>query len=222
MPLEEVSLEEARDWSGPIVFSSTIKFFEGELSAAEYRLFRCLLRTAPFGVESGRTCFVFWYGSQPPHVYKVLSTHSDIEVLWNGPCLPLLLWPLSLVFSCQSGLLRANRSEAARVALHLLSNRGMVEVWSFSSNIGDEVAEHVRRRRWRARPAEIVGSDPTYFLFSVERDHPYIETGIQAFCSFGADCPAELQSFAESLVAKDAREPGNPGDLLLSPEPPGK
>ena len=201
MPLEEIPLEEARDWSGPHVFSATIKFFEGTLSAAEYRYFRSILRTAPFGVESGRTCLVFGYGSQPRHVYEILSTHNDIEVLWNGLFLPLLFWPLSLIVSCQGGLLRANRSGAARVALHLLSYRGMVEVLSFSSNIADQVAQHVRRRRWRARPGEIVGRDPTYFLFGVERDHPSAETGIVGWCSFGPDCPPELQTIAESLVA---------------------
>ncbi len=201
MPLEEYSLEEVRHWSGSHVFSSTTKFFEGELSTAEYRAFRRSLGTGPFGVETGRTCLVFGHGGQPRHVYDILSTHNDIEVLWNGLFLPLLLWPLSLVVSCQSGLLRVNRSGAARVALHLLSYRGMVEVLSFSSNIADQVARHVRRRRWRARPAEIVGSDPTYFLFGVERDHPHVETGIMGWCSFGPDCPIELRTFSESLVA---------------------
>lgn len=204
MPLEEIPLEEARDWSGPHVFSATIKFFEGTLSAAEYRYFRSLLRTAPFGVESGRTCLVFGYGSQPRHVYKVLSTHDNIDVLWSGTCCSLLLLPLSLGVACQSGLLRANHCTAARVALHLLSYRGPVEVLSFSSNITDQVVRHVRRQRWwgfRGWPEEIVGNDPTYFLFNVERDNPHVETGIQALCSFGPDCPPELQTIAESLVA---------------------
>ena len=153
-----------------------------------------------FGVESGRTCLVFGHGSQPPYLYEDLSKHKDIELFWTGPFIPRLFWPLSLVVSCQSGLLRVNSSGAARVALHTLSYRGMVEVLSFSSNIANQVAQHVRRRRWRARPGEIVGRDPTYFLFGVERDHPSAETGIIGWCSFGPDCPPELRTFVEGLV----------------------
>ncbi len=221
MPLEEYSLEEVRHWSGSHVFSSTTKFFEGELSTAEYRAFRRSLGTGPFGVETGRTCLVFGHGGQPRHVYDILSTHNDIEVLWNGLFLPLLLWPLSLVVSCQGGLLRANRSEAARVALHLLSYRGMVEVLSFSSNVADRVAQHVRRRRWRARPGEIVGNDPTYFLFGVERDHPSAGAGIIGWCSFGPDCPLELQRIAASFVAGEPHKLEESGDGIPSRNIPG-
>lgn len=220
MPFEEVPLEEVREWSGPLVFSSTIKFFEGELSAAEYRYFRSILRTAPFGVEAGRTCLVFGHGSQPRYLYEDISKHKDIELFWTGPCIPRLFWPLSLVVSCQSGLLRVNSSGAARVALHLLSYRGMADVLSFSSNIADQVAQNARQRRWRARPGEIVGNDPTYFLFGVERDHPHCETGIVAWCSFGPDCPAELQAFAENLVVNEPPELEESGDVIPSRETP--
>ena len=94
----------------------------------------------------------------------------------------------------------------------------MVEVLSFSSNIADQVARHVKRRRWEARPSEIVGNDPTYFLFGVEHDHPYYETGIIGWCSFGPDCPAEVQTIAASLVASEPHKMGDSGDVIPSRE----
>lgn len=129
------------------------------------------------------------YGSQPRCVYEMLSKHNDIEVLWTGPCLPLLFWPVSLVVACQSGLLSVRSPEAARIAMHLLSFRGIVEILSYSSNITDQVVQYVRRRRWRGWSGEIVGNDPTYVLFGVERDNPHFETGIVGWCSYGPDCP---------------------------------
>lgn len=192
MPFEECSLDEVRQRSGSHVFGSTVKYFDGELSLAEYREFRSSLATNSFGIGSDRTCLIFGYGSQPRHVYEVLSRHNDIKVLWTGTCCSLLLLPFSLTAVTQSGLLLIKSPDAARIAFHLLSYMGPAEVLSFSSNIIDEVTRHVKRiRLWgfRAWPEEIVGNDPSYFLFGVERNHPQSEMGITGWCSYGPDCP---------------------------------
>ena len=200
MPLKEQLLDEVRQRPWPHVFQSTGKYFQGALTAAEYRACRRALATAPQLTESGRVCLVFGYGSQPRLTYARVSEHKHVELLWASPCLPLILWPLSLVTACQGGLLRVSHPSAARVALHLLSYFGMVELMYFSADLLDDVARHVWRRRWRARPAVVVGTDPTYFLFGVERGDPDYETRIGGWASFGPECPPNLRAIVPVQV----------------------
>ena len=199
MPLEAESLDVVRaEWQPGTIYTSTVRYFEGDLTGPEYRATRRVLATSSLTAENGRTCLLFGYGSQPRHTYELLAPHSDIEVLWDGPFLPRPLWPLTLVVSCHGGLLLVNRSAAVKAALHVLSYRASVELFSFSSNLTNDVREHVLCRRWRSNIGPIIGNDPAYFSFSIERDHPGSETGIYATCSFGSECPAELQ--AVSLI----------------------
>lgn len=200
MPLRDESLDDVRQWTGAHVFDTTVKYFSGALTATEYRQCRHALATTALIAEPAHTCFVFGYGSQTRYAYGVVSGHNDIELLWTGPCLPLLLWPLSVPVACQSGLLRINDATAVRVALQLLSYRGMVELLWCSSSLAQDVQRHVRRNRWRARPGNVVGRDPTYFLFGVERDHPTYATGIVGWSSFGPKCPSELQAIPLGLA----------------------
>jgi len=194
MPLDDESFDEVREWSGEHIFDTTVKYFHGALTSAEYRTCRRALATNPLITESGRACFVIGYGSQPRSTYRLVSRHNDVDLIWTGPCIPLFLWPFSLLAACQSGLLRIRGPKAVSVALHLLSYIGMVELLWCSSTFADDVIRHVRRMRWRAEPGTVVGKDPTYFLFGVERENPTYETRIVGWSSFGPRCPSELQA----------------------------
>ena len=202
MPLEEERLDVVRaEWQPGTIYTSTVKYFEGELSGPEYRAARRVLATSLFAAENDRTCLLLGYGSQPYRTYALLSSHPDVEVLWDGPFLPRPLWPLTLFVACHGGLLLVKCSAAVKPALHVLSYRAMVELFSFSSDLTNDVRQHVQRRRWRSRIGPIIGNDPTYFSFGVERDHPHSETGIYAWCSFGSECPAQLQALPSIGVA---------------------
>lgn len=212
MPVEEESLEEVRGWvpSGAHVFETTVKHFSGALTVAEYRACLDALATTPLLTDSGSTCVVFGYGSQSRATYDDVTSHEGVELLWTGPCLPLILSPLSHLMACQCGLLKISDATAVRPVLDQLSYMGMVEVLWCSSSLADEVVRYVRRKRRRAKPGTVVGKDPTYFLFGVERENQTYETGIVGWSSFGPECPSELRAILPIEVAGT----GSPGSRL--------
>ena len=197
-PLDQVPWA---DLGGSHVLSSTINYFHGYLNTGEYRTVRRRLRDLQATADNGRTCIIFSYGGHCPREYEAHAMKGDVELLWQAPALPLPFWPLALIVASHNCLLRIKHSKATALPLHHLSYLGLVELFSFSNNLLDDLLRHVRRRRWRSKPGTVLGDDPSYFMFGVERGNPCCESGIVAFSSFGPNCPAELRSIPETLIA---------------------
>ena len=200
MPLTEQSIRELKAQNPKHVFlhGATSSYHEGPVSPAE--LASLMKRVSDCGnlVNEKRACVVFGRGSQTRQEYREIGQIRGLSILWQGAFTPWWLLPLAIVAAAHGGLvLVMDGSQAAPLMLRL-SNLAMVELYSFRADLLDAVVEQVRQERWRADVGPVVGNDPSYFTVGIDGDSHESVTGVLAWVSYGADCPADLKSLVSA------------------------
>lgn len=178
----------------PHVYEETASYFEGELSADEFKQILDQLSDTSSLIGDGRSCVVFGYGSQSISTYGRLEKLDGANVVWQGNCGPWWMRPLSLVAAMRAGLVDVSEGPAVRPVLDALAHQAMVELHSFSTELNEAVRSHVYQHKWQSEIGELVGRDPGYFCFGVDGDNFDVRSGIFGWCSFGKQCPADLKS----------------------------
>lgn len=119
---------------------------------------------------------------------------SGIDVLWQGAVVPWWLIPITVVVAAQGGLVRVIDVSQAAPVVSRLAHLAMVELYSFHAELLPAVVQHVREAGWRARVGNVVGNDASYFALGIDGDSHHSDTGLFAWASHGAECPAELKA----------------------------
>lgn len=179
-------------------FPETFKFFAGEPDRARLAAILENIASQENLLGDGRSCIVSGRGGQTRSVYKHLSSLSGIELMWDGSGLPLWAYPFSWIAASHMGLIRIDDRRQLVEVFDILSNRALVELHSFSTELLSGICNHVRRKKWRSKIGPIVGTDPTHFSFGADGDNFDSNTGIFAWCSFGRECPIRLPTDAVS------------------------
>jgi hypothetical protein len=181
----------------PHILEPTCAYYEGSISDQEFRTIvsRLALCDDLFGPD--RACILFGYGSQPRRTYVEMRKTPGVRVVWEGPCMPLLAYPLSYLAAAQAGLVVVENGPAVQTALPMLAQCAMVELYSFSAPLLTRICTHVKRRRWRSKVGSIIGGDLSYYCFGLDGgwdEYP-------AWYSYGPECPPRLRTL---LAAEDS------------------
>ena len=188
------------------ILGTTARYYEGESGTELVEQSVVDLARKPAFLGGDRCCVVYGYGSVARRVYKRLEREvPGILVLYDAPCVPLVLLPLALVARAHSGLIRIVNPGAAAVVFSSLTNLAMAELYSFRVSLLPSVLEHVRRKRWRANPGRVIGDDPTYFCLGTDGDNPDSKTGSYTWCSHGSECPMDFIEALEPYIIRQGK-----------------
>ncbi len=190
MKLIERSVAELRkdNPQHPWLLKETSRYFEGEPDRDQLTAIFEGIASSEQVLGDGRICLVLGLGNQTRKAYWYLKELPGIKLHWDGPCLPILAYPISLIAASHMGLIQIQDIRQLVEAMSILSNHAMCELYSCSANLLPKIRDHVRRRKWRSQMGPIIGSDPSYYFFGVDGDYQG-DTGAIAWCSFGPNCP---------------------------------
>lgn len=172
------------------------RYFGAQLSDAV--LSQLLSRLGESDALSGRerTCALFGFGSQTRGLYRALGATPGLEVIWRADFGPWWLRPLGLIGAAHGGLIRVDDARAVPDAVRALARLAMVEVYSFRSDLWRQVEDYVLAATWRSFIGPLLArQDRSYFCFGVDGDSPGPDA-YSVWCSFGAECPEDLQRMA--------------------------
>ena len=85
--------------------------------------------------------------------------------------------------------------------LDALGSLAMVELFSCSSGLLDELIKHVQGQTWRSRPGLVVSKDDGYFAFGFDGDSDDSEGGFYTWCAVGNACPRELSECLADYIS---------------------
>jgi hypothetical protein len=171
--------------------STTQAFYAGILREDQVRsMSQSICANLPMGHDS--LCAVFGYGNQPTSTYKWLSRLPGVEVPWDRNFGPWWLAPLLWIAASRGGLVIVEARDKVAPVLDALGRLAMLELFSCSRHLRDEMTRHVQEHTWRSHPGLVASTDDDYFAFGFDGDSDDPDGGIYTWCAVGNGCPRDL------------------------------